>query len=534
MAVAVKNDPEVRSAGPLTRPPVVGLVGTVYLIAALAVVFKLIPWLWWSAGAANTFVSYSLLGLVMGAALVGLAVAGGAWLRRHGVKGARAGIFVGFVGFLLILFLTRWVGGWFEGWVYDNGWFSVTVGAALTAAVGLALLIWGVRLFLRPRMDKSLVNFENQGWFSATSYKPLQGQRVRRGTIVGILLLVGSGVYTLIVGGQLTRAPENFELNIPFTGVVQVDLTPKKVSPGADAADRDRARKGDAGDAADDLRSDKYHKVTERVPEEGKEVVVEKAVVDRFKFKLLSDGLDPKKFTRLNLPDRNKKEDETVEGDYVKEYKEIEDPDTGKVVNKPVRWYIDQEIAPLNDILAQVDRRAQEEANKITPDSPDVELIVQRLSFLNPAGSAELRDQVVSQLRKNREKEVSDAAKKDRQDTIPPHGEVVYATIPLLPGVKYTLPLLLIALALWGAWRIVNLPTFADFLIATEAELNKVSWITRKKLIQDTIVVLVTVVLMAIFLFFMDQIWRVLLTFLKVLQFGEDAGGGASGGSPLW
>ncbi len=34
--------------------------------------------------------------------------------------------------------------------------------------------------------------------------------------------------------------------------------------------------------------------------------------------------------------------------------------------------------------------------------------------------------------------------------------------------------------ALWLAWRVVNVPSFADFLIATEAELNKVSWTTRR------------------------------------------------------
>ena len=50
---------------------------------------------------------------------------------------------------------------------------------------------------------------------------------------------------------------------------------------------------------------------------------------------------------------------------------------------------------------------------------------------------------------------------------------------------------------LWRAWRgMVNFPAFADFLIATEAEMNKVSWTTRKRLVQDTIVVLTTVVLM--------------------------------------
>jgi preprotein translocase SecE subunit len=53
-------------------------------------------------------------------------------------------------------------------------------------------------------------------------------------------------------------------------------------------------------------------------------------------------------------------------------------------------------------------------------------------------------------------------------------------------------------------------------LIATEAELNKVSWTTRRKLIQDTIVVLLTVMLMAVFLFAMDQTWSYLLSWKQI------------------
>ena len=62
------------------------------------------------------------------------------------------------------------------------------------------------------------------------------------------------------------------------------------------------------------------------------------------------------------------------------------------------------------------------------------------------------------------------------------------------------------------AWRIVNCPAFADFLIATEAELNKVSWTTRKRLIQDTIVVLMTVFLLTVFLFVVDVAWGKVLS----------------------
>jgi preprotein translocase SecE subunit len=92
--------------------------------------------------------------------------------------------------------------------------------------------------------------------------------------------------------------------------------------------------------------------------------------------------------------------------------------------------------------------------------------------------------------------------------------------LTILPYKRYTLTLLLAAGALWFAWRVVNYPAFADFLIATEAEMNKVSWTTRKRLVQDTIVVLTTVLLLTLFLFFVDILWFKILSnpLIKVLQ----------------
>ena len=79
--------------------------------------------------------------------------------------------------------------------------------------------------------------------------------------------------------------------------------------------------------------------------------------------------------------------------------------------------------------------------------------------------------------------------------------------ITLLPDLQFTIPLILIAATLWLAWRVVNYPVFADFLIATEAEINKVSWTSRRALFRDAIVVLVSLVLVTIFLFFVDLFW---------------------------
>lgn len=79
--------------------------------------------------------------------------------------------------------------------------------------------------------------------------------------------------------------------------------------------------------------------------------------------------------------------------------------------------------------------------------------------------------------------------------------------LPIMYHVGTILPLILIAAVCWVAWRLVNWPTFADFLIATDAEMNKVSWTSRKRLVTDTIVVLVTTILLTAFLFFLDVLW---------------------------
>lgn len=92
---------------------------------------------------------------------------------------------------------------------------------------------------------------------------------------------------------------------------------------------------------------------------------------------------------------------------------------------------------------------------------------------------------------------------------------------PLMFKVHLIAPVLLAIALVYFAWRLVNLPQFADFLIATEAEINKVSWTTRRRLIQDTIVVLVTVFLMTLFLFVVDIMWIQILSnpWVGVLQY---------------
>ena len=45
------------------------------------------------------------------------------------------------------------------------------------------------------------------------------------------------------------------------------------------------------------------------------------------------------------------------------------------------------------------------------------------------------------------------------------------------------LPVVSAIVGLWATYRSVNLPAFADFLIAVEAEMNKVSWPSWSELV---------------------------------------------------
>jgi preprotein translocase subunit SecE len=94
------------------------------------------------------------------------------------------------------------------------------------------------------------------------------------------------------------------------------------------------------------------------------------------------------------------------------------------------------------------------------------------------------------------------------------------------PAIRFGIPAVIAAVFGWLTFRLVEFPPFVEFLIATEAEMNKVSWTSRDDLYRATTVVLTTVILMAVFLFGVDWVWSNLLQLLGVLKFG---GGGAFG-----
>jgi len=317
MALAVKTSPESATRTPHQQLVISSLLGAAYVLFSFGLVLAGLPMLWdWvaAAGRLNEFLADSLLLLVTLPVIVGLIWLGLRLEGAHPTPGARAGAFVG--AFLLFLILLATVGA-------GNNWFpeasvgSATVGLVLTLVVGGALAFGLLWLWTRPGYGRWLVGVEESGWFHATSFKPNQGLRVRRGTFIGLLAVGVCGVWTLITHRLLTSG--EWVLALPF-----------------------------------------------------------------------SDWA------------------ETVTG--------------------------------------QVGARRYE------------------------------------------------------------------LGVPVMFHLNVTVPVLLLFAVGWFSWRVVNWPKFADFLIATEAEMNKVSWTTRKRLVQDTVVVLVTVFLFTVFLFVVDVLWIKILS----------------------
>jgi preprotein translocase subunit SecE len=94
-------------------------------------------------------------------------------------------------------------------------------------------------------------------------------------------------------------------------------------------------------------------------------------------------------------------------------------------------------------------------------------------------------------------------------------------------AVRWGIPFVGVVVSLWVAYRLVHYPRFADFLISTEAEMNKVSWPGKQELRVSTAVVLISVILMGFFLFAADVFWRLILRILGVLEIGGLMGGGS-------
>jgi preprotein translocase SecE subunit len=98
----------------------------------------------------------------------------------------------------------------------------------------------------------------------------------------------------------------------------------------------------------------------------------------------------------------------------------------------------------------------------------------------------------------------------------------LYAYLPSF-GVESRLAITIVAVAFvaglaWLVWHLMNKPANADFLIATDSEMKKVNWTSRRELIGSTKVVIGFMFLVAALLFVIDLLFQTIFYFINVLR----------------
>lgn len=73
--------------------------------------------------------------------------------------------------------------------------------------------------------------------------------------------------------------------------------------------------------------------------------------------------------------------------------------------------------------------------------------------------------------------------------------------------VRFLVPGAILAAGLWILYRLVNMPRFADFLIAVESEMAKVSWPTGAEVARSSAVVIFLIFALAAILAAYDLFW---------------------------
>jgi ribosomal protein L7/L12/preprotein translocase SecE subunit len=655
MAVAVKNAPGAPPTSFADHPVVVSVLGVLYVVGSLGIIFKGLPLLLDVLRVpTHNLVGGLFLGVLMLAAAVGLLFLGVKLLGPTQAKGVRGGLFVAGVLFLVALGLTRWASLWLEYWVFNQHWLGESgrmVGAILTAVVFLGVIAFGVWAFNHTWTQKQVIHLEEGGWFHATIYKPAQGLRVRRGTLLALVIVAAAGVWTLISHGTLKRGAPDWSLYVPFTGTVAVESLGDtrgwiEQLPAKDKSEVEVRYPGQSGfHARQDIGLDAYRDAVRvalarpGMPEavrdaitpalDGKVTVVVEGLTDPTRktgvIEVVREltSLDPKEAQEVieQAPRPLKKNISKDEAEAIKKKLEeagarvalkeageplalvltvnqqlhthvqeliqqtppaffkaetrkalldlsgrTEDTDVAGFLNEAQKQFTaalrDRSFEQQDELKALLavptavlvlDRYTLRNVNEQTDPQRNVRVGLIEVAGLKKADGTPIKEgevlptqelnkaieevkakalEPIENLRENdperweeRSKEILNSIKVPRQEELAPaSGATHFVVLAQLPSVQYTVPLLILAVSLWLAWRVVNLPAFADFLIATEAELNKVSWTTQRRLMQDTVVVLITVVLMAVYLFGVDQLWRVALSwdYIKVLQIPKD------------
>jgi preprotein translocase SecE subunit len=79
---------------------------------------------------------------------------------------------------------------------------------------------------------------------------------------------------------------------------------------------------------------------------------------------------------------------------------------------------------------------------------------------------------------------------------------------------KYVLPMIVLGIGAWAAFRVVNIPRFAESLISVENDMGKVSWPSRGELFLASMVVLVVIFLLTAILFTYDFVLKAIIGWL--------------------
>jgi len=77
--------------------------------------------------------------------------------------------------------------------------------------------------------------------------------------------------------------------------------------------------------------------------------------------------------------------------------------------------------------------------------------------------------------------------------------------------VRFAIPLLIGAAGVWLAYRLVNLPRFAEFLIGVESEMAKVSWPSLGEVARSSAVVIFMIFALSFILAAYDLFWWFIL-----------------------
>ena len=332
----------------------------------------------------------------------------GAWVvlaafipKMFSTKGSRTAFVLGGVFFMAVFCIALALLGWMES---SGGQQSFLVSAVLVVVVTIATRLFVSRFLTR----NGVAELEEQGWTSMGSYKRVQGQRVRRLTMITLIVTAVTGAMTMINAGYGSR----WMAEVPYTGKVEIT----------------------------DPQNGRYSKPPLKA----------------------GDRFSRDEYSRLQLDLRNQV---LVGGEAV-----TTSVDGAEATFRP------------GDLIPR-----------------------------------ELATKVRNALRDGRrEGDSQDLTTTDA--VLPETRKVEQVGLMLLPANQ----LKVVALSLMGfflVWRLVNVPAFADFLIATDSEMSKVSWPPFKKLWRDTLVVVAGMFLMGGMIMAIDWVWRGVLTTISVLQF---------------